>query len=135
MRKISLFLCITVATVLPAHAGEFLGIELCQDSKTTAVVLPPDSQLILESVEIGKHGGLVMLLKAEDGDVLDHIDNLMSRYTGSRGTGDRKTLQWAGREITNTSRMDNCVAHAGTDRWGRPHPTSLNDMVTPFVCY
>jgi len=100
MRTVVLIACITIVVALPTHAVEFLGIELCTDSATTAVVLPLGSPLTIEGVEIGKHGGLVMLLNADEGDVLDHVDNLMAHYTGSRGTGSQKSLQWSGREIT-----------------------------------
>jgi hypothetical protein len=100
MRKIILTTCIILVAALPTQAVEFLGIELCTDSATTAVILPLGSPLTIESVEIGKHGGLVMLLKADDGDVLDHVDDLMAHYTGRRGAGGQKSLQWSGQGIT-----------------------------------
>jgi hypothetical protein len=41
-----------------------------------------------------------MLLTISEGDILDHIDDLMETYTGNRGTGSEEKLQWAGNEIT-----------------------------------
>jgi len=41
-----------------------------------------------------------LLFKAENGDIMDHIDNLMAFYTDTRGTGDAKKLQWTGNELT-----------------------------------
>jgi hypothetical protein len=58
------------------------------------------SPLSLQSAEIGRYGGLLLLLTAENGDIMDHIDNLMSFYTGARGTGDSKKLQWTGNQLT-----------------------------------
>jgi hypothetical protein len=85
---------------VPAAAVEFLGVNLCVGSVDTSVVLPVGSPLSLESSEIGRYGGLLLLFKAENGDIMDHIDNLMSFYTDTRGTGDAKKLQWAGNQIT-----------------------------------
>jgi hypothetical protein len=85
---------------VPAAAVEFLGVDLCVGSVDTSVVLPVGSPLSLESSEIGRYGGLLLLFKAENGDIMDHIDNLMSFYTDTRGTGDAKKLQWTGNEIT-----------------------------------
>jgi hypothetical protein len=89
-----------VIAAVPAAAVEFLGVDLCVGSVDTSVVLPVGSPLSLESSEIGRYGGLLLLFKAENGDIMDHIDNLMSFYTDTRGTGDAKKLQWTGNEIT-----------------------------------
>lgn len=100
MRHIVLCLCCTLIASAPAAAVEFLGVDLCVGSTDTSVVLPVGSPLSLETAEIGRHGGLLLLLKAENGDIMDHIDALMLSYTDSRGTGDAKKLQWSGRQIT-----------------------------------
>jgi hypothetical protein len=100
MRHIALCLCCMVIAAVPAAAVEFLGVDLCVGSVDTSVVLPVGSPLSLESSEIGRYGGLLLLFKAENGDIMDHIDNLMSFYTDTRGTGDAKKLQWTGNEIT-----------------------------------
>jgi hypothetical protein len=84
----------------PSVAIEFLGVELCEGSVDTSVVLPVDSPLSLESSEIGRHGGLLLLFKAENGDIMDDIDNLMATHTDSRGIGDAKKLRWTGNQIT-----------------------------------
>jgi len=85
---------------LPASAVEFFGVELCQGSTDTAVDIPIGSSLVLESVEIGDHGGLVMLLSARSGKVMDHVDDLMTGLTGTRGSGDGDTLEWTGDHLT-----------------------------------
>ena len=100
MRILTVTLFLMLVAALPGNAVEFLGVELCKGSVDTSVVLPVGSPLSLESTEIGRHGGLLMLLKADNGDVMDHIDNLMAFYTDSRGTGDSKKLQWTGNGIT-----------------------------------
>jgi hypothetical protein len=79
---------------------EFLGVDLCKGSVSTAVVLPDDSPLTIESVEVGSKGDLVILLAAKKGNALAQVDDLMEQYTGSRGTGTTKALQWSGRKIT-----------------------------------
>jgi hypothetical protein len=84
----------------PAAAVDFLGAELCAGSVETSVVLPVGSPLSLESAEIGRHGGLLMLLKSSNGHILDHIDDLMEPYVGVKGSGDEKKLQWSGNKIT-----------------------------------
>lgn len=84
----------------PSAAVDFLGVELCEGSVDTAVVLPVGSPLTLESSEIGRHGGLLLLFTTENGDIMDHIDNLMAAFTDTRGTGDAKKLQWTGNQIT-----------------------------------
>ncbi len=100
MRQVVITVCLTLLTALPAPAVDFLGVKLCKGSVDTSVVLPVGSPLSLESAEVGRHGGLLMLLKADNGDVMDHIDNLMAFYTDSRGSGDAKKLQWTGYGIT-----------------------------------
>ncbi len=88
MRHIALCLCCTLIAAVPAAAVEFLGVDLCVGSVDTSVVLPVGSPFSLESAEIGRYGGLLLLFKADNGDVMDHIDNLMAFYTDTRGTGD-----------------------------------------------
>ncbi len=95
---LSLFLA-----ALPAHAVDFLGVELCKGSTDTAVDVPLGSSLILESVEIGDHGGLVMLLSARSGKVMDHVDDLMTGLTGARGEGDGDSLEWTGGRLTGVA--------------------------------
>jgi hypothetical protein len=41
-----------------------------------------------------------MLLRASDGNILDHLDDLMRPYVGTKGSGDEKKLQWSGNSIT-----------------------------------
>jgi hypothetical protein len=84
----------------PAAAVDFLGVKLCAGSVDTSVVLPVASPLTLESAEVGRHGGLLMLLKTSEGNILDHIDALMEPYVGGKGSGDEKKLQWSGNSIT-----------------------------------
>ncbi|MDX2435961.1 MAG: FxLYD domain-containing protein [Acidobacteriota bacterium] len=105
MRYIAGFLCCTILAAVPAVAVDFLGVELCVGSHDTAVVLPVGSPLSLESSEIGRYGGLLLLFKAENGDIMDHIDNLMAAYTDTRGTGDSKKLQWTGNQITGYAQL------------------------------
>ncbi len=100
MRYITLCLCCTLTASVPAVAVEFLGVDLCVGSVDTSVVLPVGSPLSLETSEIGRYGGLLLLFTAENGDIMDHIDNLMSFYTDTRGTGDAKKLQWTGNQLT-----------------------------------
>jgi len=100
MRQIIIATMLTLVASAPCGAVEFLGVELCKGSVDTSVVLPVGSPLSLESAEIGRHGGLLMLLTISEGDILDHIDDLMETYTGNRGTGSEEKLQWAGNEIT-----------------------------------
>jgi hypothetical protein len=100
MRHIIIAAMLTVVASAPCGAVEFLGVELCKGSVDTSVVLPVGSPMALDSAEIGRHGGLLMLLTAPDGDVLDLIDDLMATYTGNRGTGSEEKLQWSGNEIT-----------------------------------
>ncbi len=100
MRQIIIAAMLTLVASAPCGAVEFLGVELCKGSVDTSVVLPVGSPLSLDSAEIGRHGGLLMLLTISEGDILDHIDDLMETYTGNRGTGSEEKLQWAGNEIT-----------------------------------
>lgn len=90
-------------TALPASAVDFLGVELCQGSTDTAVDIPIGSSLVLESVEIGDHGGLIMLLSARSGKVMDHVDDLMAGLTGKRGSGDGDTLEWTDGHLTGVA--------------------------------
>ncbi len=100
MRTIFLAAMISMTVVLPSQAAEFLGVELCTHSMSTSVVLPQGSPLSLESVEVGDQGALVLLLGSDDSVILDQIDDLMTGFTGSRGVGNEKSLQWSGRQIT-----------------------------------
>jgi len=77
MRQIVMTLCLGLAVAAPANGVEFLGVELCKGSVDTSVVLPVGSPLTLDSAEIGRHGGLLMLLTSDQGRVMDHIDDLM----------------------------------------------------------
>jgi len=90
----------SILTVSPASAVDFLGVELCAGSTDTAVALPAGSELSLESVEIGSSGGLLMLLSARSGDVMEQVDDLMAGVAGRRGTGDEDELQWSGGQLT-----------------------------------
>jgi len=100
MRKTLLAAMITMLLVLPTQAVEFLGVELCTDRMSTAVALPHGSPMTLESAEVGDQGALLLVLRSEDSQILDQIDDLMTDYTGVSGVGDEKSLQWSGRKIT-----------------------------------
>jgi len=100
MRTKTLALIFIMTVVGSAQAVDFLGITLCKGTVSTAVMLPPGSNLTLESAEIGARGALVLLLSSDEAEILDQIDDLMEGFTGSRGAGDEKTLQWSGRKIT-----------------------------------
>jgi hypothetical protein len=100
MRKIFIAAMFTLIASAPCAAGDFLGVELCSERVETGVILPPDSPLSLESTEVGRHGGLVMLLHSKKGKVLDQVDDLMATFTGGRGTGDDRKLEWYGNQIT-----------------------------------
>ncbi len=100
MRRIILAVTIMLIAALPSQAVEFLGTELCKDSMSTSVVLPEGSPLSLQSVEVGDQGALVLLLGSDDTTILDQIDDLMTGFTGNRGVGNEKSLQWSGRQIT-----------------------------------
>ena len=100
MRRFVIATSFVLAAAVPARAVEFLGVELCVGSVDTSVVLPVELPLSLESAEVGRHGGLLMLISADKGSVMDHIDELMASYTGSPGTGSEDKLQWSGNTIT-----------------------------------
>lgn len=100
MRTTTIVTVALLTAVLPAHAVDFLGVELCKGSTDTKVDLPIGSSLVLESVEIGDHGGLVMLLSARSGKVMGHVDDLMTGFTGKRGTGDADMLEWSDGRLT-----------------------------------
>ena len=102
--RISTIVMMTVLMVAPtASAIEFLGVELCKGSTDTGVKIPIGSSLILEDVEIGEHGGLVILVKARSGKVMNHVDDLMTGFTGQRGEGDENTLQWTDGRLTGVA--------------------------------
>ncbi|MDH3815998.1 MAG: FxLYD domain-containing protein, partial [Acidobacteriota bacterium] len=50
--------------------------------------------------EVGRHGGLVLLLYSKKTSVLGQVDDLMASFTGSSGTGDEQRLEWSGNQIT-----------------------------------
>ncbi|MCK5378042.1 MAG: hypothetical protein KAJ78_01510 [Acidobacteria bacterium] len=100
MRTVFLAVMILMTLVLPTQAVEFLGVELCTDRMSTTVVLPHGSPMTLESAEVGDQGALLLVLRSEDRQILDQIDDLMTDYTGVSGVGDEKSLQWSGRQIT-----------------------------------
>jgi hypothetical protein len=105
MRHIIMTAIIVLFAIAPADAVDFLGVELCAEPVSTRVVLPADSPLSLESAEVGRHGGLVLLLHSKKGTVLDQVDDLMASFTGSRGTGDERKLEWTGEEITGFAQV------------------------------
>jgi hypothetical protein len=92
-------------TAVPVNAVDFLGVELCTDSVDTGVILPAESPLSLESAEVGRHGGLVLLLHSKKDTVLDEVDDLMEPFVGSRGVGDERKLEWTGDEITGFAQV------------------------------
>ena len=100
MRQIIIAAILTLVTTGPAVAVDFLGVELCAEPVSTRVILPAESPLSLESAEVGRHGGLVLLLHSKKGKVLDQVDDLMFSFTGSSGTGDEQRLEWSGNQIT-----------------------------------
>lgn len=99
MKNTALFAVVMLAA-LPVQAVDFLGARLCKGSQDIGVELPASSPLALENVEIGDHGGLVMLLSSARGDVMDHVDDLMTGITGRRGEGEGDSLQWSVEPIT-----------------------------------
>jgi hypothetical protein len=105
MRTIAAIAICALAAAAPAAAVEFLGVQLCVGSTKTSFVLPVDSPLSLESSEIGRHGGLPMLVRATDGNIVDHLDDLMQPYVGTRGSGDEKMVQWSGNSITTNAQV------------------------------
>lgn len=100
MRQFILASMLVMTAAAPGLAVEFLGVELCADRVDTGVILPADSPLSLESVEVGRHGGLVMLLHSKSDSVLEQVDQLMASFTGSPGTGDERKLEWSGNQVT-----------------------------------
>jgi hypothetical protein len=100
MRQIIVVFTLVLGTAAPTAAIEFLGVELCTDQVDTGVILPADSPLSLESVEVGRHGGLVLLLHSKKGKVLGQVDDLMAGFVGDRGSGDERKLEWSSDEIT-----------------------------------
>lgn len=95
----------TFMATSPGYATEFLGVELCLDRVDTGVILPVDSPLSLESVEVGRHGGPVLLLHSKSGRVLEQVDDLMMSFTGTRGSGDDRRLEWSGNQITGFAQL------------------------------
>ncbi len=100
MRQIIIAVIFTLVASAPAAAVDFLGVELCAEQVSTRVILPAESPLSLESAEVGRHGGLVLLLHSKKASVLGQVDDLMASFTGSRGTGDEQRLEWSGNQIT-----------------------------------
>jgi len=100
MRQIIIAVILTLVAGAPAGAVDFLGVELCAEPVSTRVILPAESPLSLESAEVGRHDGLILLLHSKKGKVLDQVDDLMFSFTGSSGTGDEQRLEWTGHQIT-----------------------------------
>ena len=152
MKILTLGTLIAVVLATPASAADFLGATLCTKSVNTSVSLPDDSPLTLLSVEVGKHGALVMLLEGKPSRILDDVDDLMTELTGNRGTGTSQQLQWSGNSFTGfgkiirkgnvalvVSTSDDCSAGQGsaaapliaTEIDPQPEPTqSVAPMVT-----
>jgi hypothetical protein len=104
MRHIIAVVVLALCAV-PVNAVDFLGVELCVEPVSTRVILPAESPLSLESAEVGRHGGLVLLLHSKKGEVLEQVDDLMASLTGSRGTGDERKLEWTNEEITGFAQV------------------------------
>lgn len=133
MRNIVLAAMMMMIAVLPSQAVEFLGVELCTDRISTAVVLPQGSPLMLDSVEIGDQGALLLVLRSEDQQILDQIDDLMTGFTGSRGVGNEKSLQWSGRQITAfaqalKSKLAVLAVSTSDDCLGEPEQAPASDQ-------
>lgn len=132
MRQITITVCLCLAVVAPAEGVDFLGVELCEGSVDTSVTLPVGSPLTLDSAEIGRHGGLLMLLKSDKGSVMDRIDDLMEHYTGSRGTGSEEKLQWSGNQITAYAQLIKkgyaALAVSTTDDCGTGEAAPVGEM-------
>lgn len=99
MRNTAIFVTLLLAA-MPVSAMDFLGVDLCRGSTDIGIELPQGSVLVLENVEIGDHGGLVMLLSARHGNALNHVNDLMTGIVGTRGSGDGDSLQWSDDRIT-----------------------------------
>jgi hypothetical protein len=100
MRQIIVLVAL-LSVAATATAVDFLGVELCADRVDTGVILPAGSPLNLESAEVGRHGGLVLLLSSkEKKQVLEQVDDLMTGYVGDRGVGDERKLEWSSDQIT-----------------------------------
>jgi hypothetical protein len=100
MKTLTMLVLLLCMIALEAQAIDFLGVELCDGSTDTSVRLPPGSALVLESAEIGDNGGLVLLFGSMRGKVMEHVDDLMTGVTGSRGRGDEDLLQWSDNRVT-----------------------------------
>jgi hypothetical protein len=105
MKRITTIIISALFLIAPtASAIEFLGVELCKGSTDTTVDVPVGSSLVLESAEIGDNGGLVLLLSARSGNVMNHVDDLMTGLTGRRGDGDGdNSLEWTGGHLTGVA--------------------------------
>jgi len=88
-----------LAVTAPVPAVEFLGVDLCGDPLSTAIVLPEGSPLVVKSVEAGSQGGLVILFATEEGDPLHNVDALMEAELGRAGSGDESSLTWTGADV------------------------------------
>jgi hypothetical protein len=100
MRQVIFAAVFTIIAAAPGNAVDFLGVELCAEPVDTGIILPAESPLSLESAEVGRHGGLVLLLHSKKGTVLNLVDDLMEPFVGGRGTGDDRKLEWTSQEIT-----------------------------------
>ncbi len=131
MRILTIVMMTLVMVAPTASAIDFLGVELCKGATDTAVDLPIASSLVLESVEIGDNGGLVMLLSARSGKVMNHVDDLMTGLTGERGKGDGDSLEWTNGRLTGVAqrvaKKYAALAVASTDECsgGEPAPVPL----------
>ena len=105
MHRIFIAALLIFMVISPGPATEFLGVELCADRVDTGVILPAESPLSMESAEIGRHGGLVLLLHSKSGRVLEQVDDLMMSCTGTRGSGDDRRLEWSGNQITGFAQL------------------------------
>jgi len=105
MKILTLGTLIVLILATPAIAVDVLGATLCADSVNTSVSLPDDSPLTVLSVEVGKHGALVMLIEGKPSRVLDDVDDLMTELTGNLGTGTSQQLQWSGNSLTGLGKI------------------------------
>lgn len=100
MQKAAVFVLVLLCAWSSAGAMEFLGAEICDGHTRASVVLPEDSPLKIESVEVGQQGALVLLLKGKKGAVLGDVDDLVAGQIGVRGVGSEQELQWSTDTVT-----------------------------------
>ncbi len=131
MRATFLFALITLAAAAPAPAVEFLGVDLCRDPVSTAIVLPDGSPLVVKSVEAGSQGGLVILFSTEEGDPLHNVDALMEAQIGRRGSGDATSLTWASSEVIAYAQPISKTYAALAIRGGEACTTGVQSKAAP----